>query len=122
MNFTEKSKPQLRQKKPDFCGESERAAALQRSKWGIASEAAANERGSASAKRGSTQGEVLSDPTYRENACRIQKAIVKANGLSAAADLIEHPLGVPTAPPDGISLTYTIELSPRQNFASWLAG
>src|SRR6202521_3000407 len=41
-------------------------------------------------------GEVLSDPTYRENACRIQKAIVKANGLSAAADLIEHSLGVPT--------------------------
>jgi zeaxanthin glucosyltransferase len=41
-------------------------------------------------------GDVLSDPTYRENACRIQKAIVKANGLSAAADLIEHSLGVPT--------------------------
>ena len=41
-------------------------------------------------------GEVLSDPTYRENAGRIQKAIVKANGLSAAADLIEHSLGVPT--------------------------
>jgi zeaxanthin glucosyltransferase len=40
-------------------------------------------------------GEVLSDSTYRENACRIQKAIVKANGLSAAADLIEHSLGVP---------------------------
>ena len=40
-------------------------------------------------------GEVLSDPTYRKNACRIQKAIVKANGLSAAADLIEHSLGVP---------------------------
>jgi zeaxanthin glucosyltransferase len=40
-------------------------------------------------------GGVLSDPTYRENACRIQKAIVKANGLSAAADLIEHSLGVP---------------------------
>jgi len=36
-------------------------------------------------------GEVLSDPTYRENACRIQKAIVKANGLSAAADLIDIP-------------------------------
>jgi zeaxanthin glucosyltransferase len=41
-------------------------------------------------------GEVLSDSTYRENACRIQKAIVKANGLSAAAELIEHSLGVPT--------------------------
>jgi zeaxanthin glucosyltransferase len=36
--------------------------------------------------------EVLSDLTYRENAGRIQKAIVKANGLSAAADLIEHSL------------------------------
>ena len=41
-------------------------------------------------------GEVLSDPTYRENACRIQKAIAKTNWLSAAADLIEHSLGVPT--------------------------
>jgi len=41
-------------------------------------------------------GEVLSDATYRENACRIQKAIVKANGLSAAADLVEQSLGVPT--------------------------
>ena len=41
-------------------------------------------------------GEVLSDPTYRKNASRIQKAIVKANGLSAAADLIEQSLGVPT--------------------------
>jgi zeaxanthin glucosyltransferase len=41
-------------------------------------------------------GEVLSEPTYRENAHRIQKAIVKANGLSAAADLIERSLGVPT--------------------------
>jgi zeaxanthin glucosyltransferase len=41
-------------------------------------------------------GEVLSDATYRENACRIQKAIVKANGLSVAADLVEQSLGVPT--------------------------
>ncbi len=40
--------------------------------------------------------EVLNDATYRENACRIQKAIVKANGLSAAADLVEQSLGVPT--------------------------
>ena len=38
-------------------------------------------------------GEVLSDPTYRKNACRIQEAIIKANGLSAAADLIETSLG-----------------------------
>jgi zeaxanthin glucosyltransferase len=41
-------------------------------------------------------GEVLSNPTYRKNTCRIQKAIIKANGLSAAADLIENSLGVPT--------------------------
>jgi zeaxanthin glucosyltransferase len=41
-------------------------------------------------------GEVLTEPTYRDKARRIQKAIVKANGLSAAADLIEHSLGVPT--------------------------
>jgi zeaxanthin glucosyltransferase len=41
-------------------------------------------------------GEVLSEPTYRENARRIQKAIVKANGLSTAADVIERSLGVPT--------------------------
>jgi MGT family glycosyltransferase len=39
-------------------------------------------------------GEVMSNPTYRENASRIQKAIIKANGLSTAADLIEHSLGV----------------------------
>ena len=41
-------------------------------------------------------GEVLSDATYRDNARRIQKAIVKANGLSAAADLVEQSLGVTT--------------------------
>jgi zeaxanthin glucosyltransferase len=41
-------------------------------------------------------GEVLSDPTYRKNAGRIQKAILRANGLSAAAGLIEHSLAVPT--------------------------
>jgi len=40
-------------------------------------------------------GEVLSDATYRKNARRIQKAIVKANGLPAAADLVEQSLGVP---------------------------
>jgi zeaxanthin glucosyltransferase len=39
-------------------------------------------------------GEVLNEPPYRENARRIQKAIVKANGLSTAADLIEDSLGV----------------------------
>jgi hypothetical protein len=37
-------------------------------------------------------GEVLNDATYRDNARRIQKAIVKANGLSAAADLVEESL------------------------------
>jgi zeaxanthin glucosyltransferase len=41
-------------------------------------------------------GEVLNEPPYRENARRIQKAIVKANGLSTAADLIEQSLGVPS--------------------------
>jgi zeaxanthin glucosyltransferase len=40
-------------------------------------------------------GQVLSDPIYRENAGRIQQAIVKANGLSAAADLRERQWGVP---------------------------
>ena len=38
--------------------------------------------------------EVLSDPTYRENALTMQRAIVEANGLSVAADLIEESLGV----------------------------
>src|SRR6476619_6781965 len=38
--------------------------------------------------------EVLTNPTYRENACKLQKAIAEANGLSVAADLIEESLGV----------------------------
>jgi zeaxanthin glucosyltransferase len=38
--------------------------------------------------------EVLTDPTYRENARKLQKAITEANGLSVAADLIEESLGV----------------------------
>jgi MGT family glycosyltransferase len=38
--------------------------------------------------------EVLSNPTYRTNARKLQKAIAKANGLSVAADLIEESLGV----------------------------
>jgi MGT family glycosyltransferase len=38
--------------------------------------------------------EVLSNPTYRANARKLQKAIASANGLSAAADLIEDSLGV----------------------------
>jgi zeaxanthin glucosyltransferase len=37
---------------------------------------------------------VLTDPTYRENARKLQKAITEANGLSVAADLIEESLGV----------------------------
>jgi zeaxanthin glucosyltransferase len=37
--------------------------------------------------------EVLTNPTYRENARKLQKAITEANGLSVAADLIEESLG-----------------------------
>ena len=37
--------------------------------------------------------EVLTDPTYRENARKLQKAIIEANGLSVAVDLIEESLG-----------------------------
>jgi zeaxanthin glucosyltransferase len=36
--------------------------------------------------------EVLSDPTYRENARHLQNAIAQTNGLSTAADLIEKSL------------------------------
>jgi len=36
---------------------------------------------------------VLTNPTYRENARKLQKAITEANGLSVAADLIEESLG-----------------------------
>ena len=38
--------------------------------------------------------EVLSNSTYRDNARSLQKAIADANGLAAAADLIEQSLGV----------------------------
>jgi UDP:flavonoid glycosyltransferase YjiC (YdhE family) len=38
-------------------------------------------------------GEVLSDATYRDNARRIQKEIVKTSGLSLASDLVEQSLG-----------------------------
>jgi MGT family glycosyltransferase len=41
--------------------------------------------------------EVLTDSIYRENAGKLQKAIVKANGLSVAADLLEESLGVTSA-------------------------
>jgi Protein of unknown function (DUF1295) len=37
--------------------------------------------------------QVLTDPTYRQNARKLQKAIAEANGLSVAADLIEKSLG-----------------------------
>src|SRR5262249_4832070 len=36
---------------------------------------------------------MLTDPTYRENARKLQEAIREANGLSVAADLIEESLG-----------------------------
>jgi MGT family glycosyltransferase len=36
--------------------------------------------------------EVLNNPTYRDNARKMQKAIAKVNGLSVAADLIERSL------------------------------
>jgi UDP:flavonoid glycosyltransferase YjiC (YdhE family) len=36
---------------------------------------------------------VLANPTYRENARTLQKAIAETNGLSFAADLIEESLG-----------------------------
>ena len=38
--------------------------------------------------------EVLTNPGYRKNAKRLQKAIAEANGLSVAADLVEESLGV----------------------------
>jgi MGT family glycosyltransferase len=38
--------------------------------------------------------EVLGNSTYRENARTLQNAIAEANGLSVAADLVEHSLGV----------------------------
>jgi len=37
---------------------------------------------------------VLTDPVYRENARKLQKAIAEANGLSVAADLVEEAFGV----------------------------
>jgi MGT family glycosyltransferase len=38
--------------------------------------------------------EVLTNPVYRKNAKKLQKAIADANGLSVAADLVEESLGV----------------------------
>jgi len=37
---------------------------------------------------------VLNDSTYRDNARKLQEAIAKVSGLSAAADLVEDSLGV----------------------------
>jgi UDP:flavonoid glycosyltransferase YjiC (YdhE family) len=36
--------------------------------------------------------EVLTESTYRDNARRLQKMIVEANGLSVATDLVEETL------------------------------
>ena len=38
--------------------------------------------------------EVLTNSIYRDNACRLQKAIAQTNGLSVAADLVEASLGL----------------------------
>src|SRR5215469_2353029 len=40
--------------------------------------------------------EVLTNPTYRDNSKKLQKAILEANGLSVAADLIQESLGIRT--------------------------
>jgi zeaxanthin glucosyltransferase len=37
--------------------------------------------------------EVLNDFTYRDNARKLQRAIVEANGLSVAADFVEESSG-----------------------------
>jgi len=38
--------------------------------------------------------EILTNSIYRDNACRLQKAIAQTNGLSVAADLVEASLGL----------------------------
>src|SRR5258708_845163 len=38
--------------------------------------------------------EVLNNSIYRDNACKLQKAIAQTNGLSVAADLVETSLGL----------------------------
>src|SRR5215470_9487866 len=38
--------------------------------------------------------EVLTNPTYRDNSKKLQKAILEANGLSVAADRIEESFGI----------------------------
>jgi zeaxanthin glucosyltransferase len=42
--------------------------------------------------------EVLSNPTYRDNAQEMQRKIIEANGLSAAAGVVEAALGVRKKP------------------------
>src|SRR5262249_19654194 len=37
--------------------------------------------------------DVLTDSVYRDNALKMKQAIAEANGLSAAADLVEQSLG-----------------------------
>jgi hypothetical protein len=39
-------------------------------------------------------GEVLDNGVYRENARKLQDIIVKTNGLSMAADIVERSFGV----------------------------
>jgi UDP:flavonoid glycosyltransferase YjiC (YdhE family) len=38
--------------------------------------------------------EVLINPIYRANAKKMQRKIIEANGLAAAADVVEQALGV----------------------------
>ena len=38
--------------------------------------------------------EVLTNSIYRDNACKLQKAIAQTDGLSVAADLVEASLGL----------------------------
>ena len=68
---------------------------------GVAARVAHNQTGVVTSLNKLTTGhlsrllnEVLNDSTYRDNARKLQKAIVKANGLSVAADLVETSLGV----------------------------
>jgi UDP:flavonoid glycosyltransferase YjiC (YdhE family) len=38
--------------------------------------------------------EVLSNPTYRANAKKLQRKIIEADGLAVAADVVEQALGI----------------------------
>jgi zeaxanthin glucosyltransferase len=42
--------------------------------------------------------EALNESIYRDNARKLQKAFAETNGLSVAADLVEHSLGVTKKP------------------------